>query len=73
MRSFKLRNSVVVLMADNELDRKAIGDLMFETKFVGNQMSYINETFMFESKSHINELINYLEEKGCNVTEEIRF
>ena len=60
-------------MADNSLDRKVIGDLMFEPQFVKNQMCYINENFMFENKSKIKTLINYLEHQGCDVTEDIEY
>lgn len=73
MRLLSLRNNVVVLMADNSLDRKVIGDLMFEPQFVKNQMCYINENFMFENKSKIKTLINYLEHQGCDVTEDIEY
>lgn len=73
MRLLGLRNNVVVLMADNKLDVKAIGDLIFESIFVGTKMSYINDTFMFENKSNINTLIKHLENKGCDVIEEIEF
>lgn len=73
MRLLSLRNNVVVLMADNSLDRKVIGDLMFEPQFAKNQMCYINENFMFENKSKIKTLINYLEHQGCDVTEDIEY
>lgn len=73
MRLLSLRNNVVILMADNSFDRKVIGDLMFEPQFIGNQMCYINEHFMFENKSMLKTLINYLEHQGCDVAEDIEY
>lgn len=73
MRLLSLKNNVVVLMVDNSFDRKVIKDLMFEPQFVKNQMCYINENFMFENKSKIKTLINYLEHQGCDVTEDIEY
>lgn len=67
MKMFGLKNNIVVLMADNDYDRELIGDLMFESEFVGIDMSYINGVFTFQNKKNTKDLCDYLDKFNCQL------